>query len=108
MIEGDAYVRRATSVANLYVADPIAVIIPISLADQSAFRLFYVDRFRCVVDRGRRSDINARSGESAAKKHPAEESASYTCGNLAAVGPCFRSGCDERANEEAGRKDRRS
>ncbi|EAQ36498.1 hypothetical protein NB311A_21211 [Nitrobacter sp. Nb-311A] len=90
------------------MADPIAVIIPISFADQSAFHLFYVDRFRCVVDRRGRSDINARTGESTAEKHPAEESASYTSGNLAAVGLCFRSGCDERANEEAGRKDRRS
>lgn len=101
--------RRATLVADLYAPDPIAVIIPIFLADQSAFRFFDIDRCRCVIDRGRRwSGVDARAGESAAEKHPAKESASYTCGNLAAIRPGFRSGRDERANDEADRKDRRS
>ena len=95
--------RRAISVAYLYVPDPIAVIIPISLMDESAFRLFDIDWSRCIVDRRRWSGIDASASESAADEDTTEESASYTGGNLAAVVPWFRSDRDEGANDEAGR-----
>jgi hypothetical protein len=77
-------VRR--SIANLDSTKLPAISIPVALPNQTAGRLFDVDRLRRIINRRRRRSWPCC--QSAAEQRPADKSAHYAGGDLTVLGAC--------------------
>src|ERR1700704_831305 len=77
-------VRR--SIANLDSTKLPAISIPVALPNQTAGRLFDVDRLRRIINRRRRGSWPCC--QSAAEQRPADKSAHYAGGDLTVLGAC--------------------